>query len=46
MKLSSMKALVGRVCEITTDRFVDAKQEWRWFAVRLLCSDLVDRFTP
>ena len=34
----------GRVCEITTDRFVDAKQEWRWFAVRLLWSDLFGGF--
>jgi hypothetical protein len=29
----------GRVCEITNGRFVNAKQEKRWLAVRLLWSN-------
>jgi hypothetical protein len=29
----------GRVCEITNGRFVEAKQEKRWLAVRLLRSN-------
>jgi hypothetical protein len=33
----------GRVCEITNDRFVEAKQQKRWVAVRLLWSNLAGR---
>ena len=34
----------GRVCEITNGRFVEAKQEKRWLAVRLLWSNPAGRF--
>lgn len=34
----------GRVCEITNGRFVEAKHEKRWLAVRLLRSNPAGRF--
>lgn len=34
----------GRVCEITNGRFVEAKHEKRWLAVRLLRSKPAGRF--
>jgi len=34
----------GRLPEITNGRFVEAKQEKRWLAVRLLCSNPAGRF--
>lgn len=37
------KANPGRVCETTNSRFVEAKQEERWFAVRPLWSNPADR---
>lgn len=34
----------GRVCEIANGRFVEAKQEMQWLAVRLLWSNPAGRF--
>ena len=33
----------GRVCEVTSGGFVEAKQEKRWLAIGPLWSDLADR---
>jgi hypothetical protein len=40
----SREAGYGRVCEVTSGCFVEAKQEKRWLAVRPLWSDPAGRF--
>jgi len=43
-KADSDEGQVMRVCGITNGRFVEAEQEWRWLAVRLLWSNPAGRF--
>ena len=43
VELRSLSSAPGRVCEITNGRFVEAKQEKRWLAVRPLWSNPAGR---